>query len=207
MAACTSCSAASMFRSRVNWSVICELPKLDTLRHLRERRHLPELPLERRRHRRRHGVGAGAGEQRGDDDGRVVDLRQRRDGELRGSRAMPARRRPIISSVVATGRRMKGSEMFIAWPPTPPGLRGRSAWRCPERPPAPPSAARADAPEPCASGGRGPTTLAPGLSWLCPSTTTCSPDLEAARHDGHVALDRRRPRWAAPAALLSASTT
>ena len=31
IAACTSCSAASMLRSRSNWSVICELPKLDTL--------------------------------------------------------------------------------------------------------------------------------------------------------------------------------
>ena len=31
MAACTSCSAASMLRSRLNWSVICELPKLETL--------------------------------------------------------------------------------------------------------------------------------------------------------------------------------
>ena len=30
IAACTSCSAASMLRSSVNWSVICELPKLDT---------------------------------------------------------------------------------------------------------------------------------------------------------------------------------
>ncbi len=30
MAACTSCSAESMLRSRLNWSVICELPKLDT---------------------------------------------------------------------------------------------------------------------------------------------------------------------------------
>ncbi len=30
MAACTSCSAASMFRSRVNWRVICEVPKLET---------------------------------------------------------------------------------------------------------------------------------------------------------------------------------
>src|SRR3954462_10995391 len=30
IAACTSCSAASMLRSRLNWSVICELPKLDT---------------------------------------------------------------------------------------------------------------------------------------------------------------------------------
>ena len=30
MAACTSCSAASMLRSRLNCSVICDEPKLDT---------------------------------------------------------------------------------------------------------------------------------------------------------------------------------
>jgi hypothetical protein len=30
MAACTSCSAASMLRSRLNCSVICEVPKLET---------------------------------------------------------------------------------------------------------------------------------------------------------------------------------
>ena len=30
MAACTSCSAASMLRSSVNCSVICEEPKLET---------------------------------------------------------------------------------------------------------------------------------------------------------------------------------
>src|SRR5689334_16015498 len=30
VAACTSCSAASMLRSSVNCSVTCELPKLDT---------------------------------------------------------------------------------------------------------------------------------------------------------------------------------
>ena len=29
IAACTSCSAASMLRSSENWSVICELPKLE----------------------------------------------------------------------------------------------------------------------------------------------------------------------------------
>ena len=82
MAACTSCSAASMLRSSVNCSVICELPKLDTERHLRERRHLAELALERRGHRRGHRLGARAGELRRDHDGRVVDLRQRRDRQL-----------------------------------------------------------------------------------------------------------------------------
>ena len=30
IAACTSCSAASMLRARSNWSVICDEPKLDT---------------------------------------------------------------------------------------------------------------------------------------------------------------------------------
>ena len=51
-------------------------------RHLRERRHLPELALERRRHRLRHRLRARARQIRGDDDRGVVDLRQRRDGEL-----------------------------------------------------------------------------------------------------------------------------
>src|SRR5689334_15468311 len=31
IAAWTSCSAASMLRSRLNWSVICDCPKLETL--------------------------------------------------------------------------------------------------------------------------------------------------------------------------------
>ncbi len=47
-------------------------------RHLVQRRHLPELPLERRRHRRRHHVGARAGIERLHLDRRVVDFRQRR---------------------------------------------------------------------------------------------------------------------------------
>src|SRR5439155_13955406 len=41
-----------------------------------------ELPLERRRDGRGHDLGAGAGVERHDLDRGVVDLRQRRDGEL-----------------------------------------------------------------------------------------------------------------------------
>ena len=73
----------------VNCSVICELPKLETLVICVERRHLAELPLERRRHGRRHRVGAGAGQVRRDDDRRVVDLRQRGDRQLLERRRCP----------------------------------------------------------------------------------------------------------------------
>src|SRR5262249_52823659 len=47
--------------------------------HGRERRDLPELALERRRHQRRDGVGISARKLRRDLDGREIDLRQRRD--------------------------------------------------------------------------------------------------------------------------------
>ncbi len=51
-------------------------------RHLRERRHLAELSLERRRDGRRHGVRAGSRQVRGDDDRWIIDLRQSGDGKL-----------------------------------------------------------------------------------------------------------------------------
>src|SRR4029453_12836726 len=51
-------------------------------RHLAQPRHLPQLALERRRHRRRHDVRVGAGVEGGHLDGRVVDLRQRRHRQL-----------------------------------------------------------------------------------------------------------------------------
>jgi len=47
--------------------------------HLAEAGHLPELALERRRHRGGHHVRAGAGIKRLHLDGGVVDLRQRRE--------------------------------------------------------------------------------------------------------------------------------
>src|SRR6185312_15922907 len=57
-------------------------PEARDRRHLLERRHLPELPLERRRDRRGHRLGAGAGQIRGNYNRRILDLRQRRDREL-----------------------------------------------------------------------------------------------------------------------------
>ena len=52
-------------------------------RHLVDVGDLAEVALERRRDRRRHGVGARAGHVRLNRDDRKVDLRQRRDGQLR----------------------------------------------------------------------------------------------------------------------------
>src|ERR1700751_5864079 len=46
-------------------------------RHLRDARDLPELPLQRLRDRGCHDLGAGAGQLRGDQDRREIDLRQR----------------------------------------------------------------------------------------------------------------------------------
>ena len=50
--------------------------------HLVQARHLAELALERRGDRRRHHVRARARIERQHLDGRVVDLRQRRDRQL-----------------------------------------------------------------------------------------------------------------------------
>lgn len=62
IAACTSCAAASMSRSRANWSVICVLPSalvedIESMPAMVEK----ELLLEGRRHRGGHGLGAGPG--------------------------------------------------------------------------------------------------------------------------------------------------
>ncbi len=50
--------------------------------HLGQARHLAELALERRRDRRGHDIGACAGVEGADLDGRVIDLRQRGDRQL-----------------------------------------------------------------------------------------------------------------------------
>ena len=77
-------------------------------RHGGERRDLPELALERRRHQVGRRLGVGARQLRRHLDGREIDLRQRRDRQPANSRA----RRPAVtakpSSEVAIGRRMKG---------------------------------------------------------------------------------------------------
>ena len=51
--------------------------------HLAQALHLAELALQRRRDRGCHHIGAGAGIEGQHLDGRVVDLRQRGDGQLR----------------------------------------------------------------------------------------------------------------------------
>ena len=79
IAACTSCAAASMSRSRSNCSVIWLSAERAGRGHRRQRRDLAELALERRGDQRRHRLGAGARQLRRDLDGREIDLRQRRD--------------------------------------------------------------------------------------------------------------------------------
>ncbi len=59
------------------------MPSVARRGHLRDAGDLRELPLERLRHRGGHGLRAGAGQRGGDLDGREVDLRQRRDRQLR----------------------------------------------------------------------------------------------------------------------------
>ena len=78
MAACTSCSATSSDRPSEKRSVITEAPPELVDGHLVQPGHLPELALQRRGDGGRHHVRAGAGVQRRDLDGRVVDLGQRR---------------------------------------------------------------------------------------------------------------------------------
>ena len=72
-----------MFWSRLNCSVMIELPKELVEVIWLEPRDLAELPLEGRRDRRRHDLGARAGIEGGHLDGGVVDLREGRDRELR----------------------------------------------------------------------------------------------------------------------------
>jgi hypothetical protein len=52
-------------------------------RHLIQSRHLAELPFQRRRDRRSHHFRTGAGIERLHLDGRIVDLRQRRQRQER----------------------------------------------------------------------------------------------------------------------------
>ena len=77
--------------------------------HLAQALHFAKLPFQRRRHRGSHHVRAGAGIKRQHLDGRVVDLRQRGDRQLRvgdDATSMIA----AISSEVATGRRINGRD-------------------------------------------------------------------------------------------------
>ena len=58
--------------------------------------------------------GLAPGSVRAHQDRREVDLRQRCDRQEREDATSPTRNSPAISSVVATGRSMKGREMFTA---------------------------------------------------------------------------------------------
>ena len=82
MDCCTSCSATSMFRLRLNCSVMTEQPVGAGGGHLLQPGHLAELPLQRRGHRRRHHVRTGARIKRHHLNGRIVHFRQRRDRQL-----------------------------------------------------------------------------------------------------------------------------
>ena len=126
--------------------------------HLLQRRHLPELPLERRGDGRGHRVRARSGEQRRDDDGGVIDLRQRRDRKL--SIAGDAREQQSYGEQ-RSGDRPPDERLGDAHGLGPAGARPISRAGC--------------AGPPC---GRA-ATFAPGRSWLWPSTTTCSPWLSS----------------------------
>ena len=58
MAACTSCCGGVDVAVQVELQRDLRVAEARDARHLRERRHLPELPLERRRHGGRHRLGA-----------------------------------------------------------------------------------------------------------------------------------------------------
>ena len=61
IAACTSCAATSIGRSRTNCKVIVDVPERAGGIHRRQSADLPKLPLERRSDRRDHHVCARAG--------------------------------------------------------------------------------------------------------------------------------------------------
>src|SRR5438552_11462300 len=113
MAACTSCSAASMLRSSSNCRVICEVPKLEIEVICASAGICPNCGLS--------GVVTAEAIVSALAPGRNVEARMvgysTCGGALTGSSRypiIPASRRPTVSSAVATGRRMKGSEMLTA---------------------------------------------------------------------------------------------
>ena len=87
---CTSCSATSMFRLEIELQGDDGAAVGAGRGHLLQAGHLAELPLERRGDRGGHHVGAGAGIEGDDLDGRVIHLGQSGDGQA----ACRPRRRP-----------------------------------------------------------------------------------------------------------------
>ena len=84
--------------------------------HLGDPGDASELALQGRGHRGRHGLGLRPGQ-----TGRLTEMVGKstcgrgETGKNRKAR-MPARARPTVSNVVATGRLMKGAEMFMPVP-------------------------------------------------------------------------------------------
>ena len=76
-------------------------------------RHLPELPLERRRHRRGHDLRAGAREKGLNLNGRIIHIRQRRERQRPIGEDAGERQIATISSEVAIGRYMNIRDGFI----------------------------------------------------------------------------------------------
>jgi hypothetical protein len=83
IAAWMSLAAASMLRSRSNWTVTAGRAERTRRGHLRHAGDLRDLPLERLGDRGRHRVGRRAGQAGADRNGGEVDLRQRRDRQQR----------------------------------------------------------------------------------------------------------------------------
>src|SRR5439155_2593358 len=102
--------------------------------HLTEAGHLPELPLERRRHRGGHDVGAGPGIERRHLDRRIIDLRQRGDRELRvGHHAYDEQ--PDHQKRRGDGTQDEEARRIHPWLPAPEWRA--PCWPCPSPPPAP----------------------------------------------------------------------
>ena len=89
-------------------------------RHLRDAGDLPDLTFERRRDRRSHSVRAGARKRSSDLNRREVDLRERCNRQKQERSRFPTNANATISSVVATGRLMNGSERFTCPSPLRP---------------------------------------------------------------------------------------
>ena len=89
---CTSSAAPSMLRSRSNCMTMLVVPSADDEVIM----VMPGIVAKARSSgagdRRGHRVRAGAGQLRGDRDGREIDARQRRDRQLRDSRTGRRRR-------------------------------------------------------------------------------------------------------------------
>jgi len=94
-----------------------------------ERRHLAELPFERRVTAEGHVSATGTGQRGGHHDGGIVHLGQRGHGEAGGSRANPTTTGPTVNNDVSTdaGERLGHAHCFVA-------ATLAAARACPSRP-------------------------------------------------------------------------